>query len=79
MSSGGRQEGEATAEEGANFPLSFNAPYLCLCGGRSPCQEHGPAFLSLWLYLTVTSVLLGLLWARVLSIQQQQMPCGHYS
>lgn len=47
MSSGGRQEGEAAAEEGADFSLSFNALYLCLCGGRSPCQERGPAFLCL--------------------------------
>lgn len=60
MSSGGRQDGEAAAEKGANSPVSFNALYLCLCGGRSPCQEHGPAFLCLWLCLTVTSVLLGL-------------------
>lgn len=44
MSSGERQEGEAAAGEGANSPLSFNALYLCLCGGRSPCQERGPAF-----------------------------------
>lgn len=71
MSSGGRQAGEAAAEEGANFPLSFNALSLCLCGGRCPCQERGPAFLSLWLCLTVTSVLLRLLWAPVLSVQQQ--------
>lgn len=45
MSSGERQDGEAAAEEGANSLLSFNALCWCLCGGRSPCQELGPAFL----------------------------------
>lgn len=60
MRSGGRRDGEAAAEKGANSPVSFNALYLRLCGGRSPCQEPGPAFLCLWLCLTVAFVLLGL-------------------